>query len=319
MMRTLPILTCDVSKRETRKLEVTEKEDPLVEALKQRQRGAELSAERARDEHHIRQEAERMIKAPGGWRPSRNQQLWLLALTITAVTLGGIAVAAWFGFTSTWMRSDVIGAMGIALGIATLLLAFIASVVAVAAYAVATQAPDLEPQILFPGCDINLPVLITDPSQTQIGAFAKIVPGQLLARVRIYNHSTFPGRNPSFRIQLVNLGGVKVGQAAQQWEITDGDANGSTSFQWDSNGTISAHARWATYLPNLRLDGLMTIGVGTPQIRLEVIAEGMDKLVSKTIDVHTVTANDWFAANPDKKAFLPPHVQLAVDPTHDPI
>ncbi len=36
---------------------MTEQEDPLVEALKQKQRGAELSAERARDEHRATNQA----------------------------------------------------------------------------------------------------------------------------------------------------------------------------------------------------------------------------------------------------------------------
>ena len=106
---------------------------------------------------------------------------------------------------------------------------------------------------------------------------------------------------------------------AQQWEITDADRNGSAGFQWDSAGTSSAHAKWATYLPNLDLDGLMTVGSDTPQIVLEVVAEGVNEPVRKTVTVRTITPQDWFAAHPDLKRVMPKHLQLLVDPTHDPV
>jgi hypothetical protein len=140
-----------------------------------------------------------------------------------------------------------------------------------------------------------------------------------MARVRIYNHSSFPGRNPSFRIGLVNMSGVKVPQPSQPWEITEADQNGDTKFQWDSAGTSSAHAKWATYLPNLNLEGLMTVGSGIPQIVLEVVAEGMNEPVRKTITVKTISPQDWVAAHPDQKGRLPLHLQLLVDPKHDPV
>jgi hypothetical protein len=252
-------------------------------------------------------------------RLSREQSLWLLGLVVVVIAVGGIGASIWFGLTSDWNRTDVIAAMGVIIGVAAFLLAAIAAVVAVAAFGVATQAPDLEPQILFPGSEVNSPVLIIDPSQTQAGVFAKFVRTQLLARVRIYNHSSFPGRNPSFRIELVNMSGVAVPQPSQRWEITDQDQNGYTKFQWDSAGTSSAHAKWATYLPNLRLEGLMTVGSGIPQILLEVVAEGMNEPVRKAVTVKTISPQDWFAAHPDQKGLLPPHLQLLVDPKSDPV
>jgi len=230
-------------------------------------------------------------------RPSR-ARIWLLGTVLAVVTVGGLGAALVFGFTSNWDRTDVIGGMGIALGIATLFLAGIASVVAVAAYAAATAVPDLEPQIMFPGCEINEPVLINNPSQTSPGVFSMFVSsgGLMWARVRTYNRSAFPGRNPSFRIHLVNLR-VQRKQpivplasivSPQGWKVIDGDPTGATAYQWESAGTTSAHGNWATYLPNLNLDGLMAVGTQPPQIVLEVVAEGLTNPVRKTVDIKQI-------------------------------
>ncbi len=230
-------------------------------------------------------------------RPSR-ARIWLLGTVLAVVTVGGLGAALVFGLTSNWDRTDVIGGMGIALGIATLLLAGIASVVAVAAYAAATAVPDLEPQIMFPGCEINEPVLINNPSQTSPGVFSMFVSsgGLMRARVRIYNRSAFPGRNPSFRIQLVNLR-VQRKQpivplasivSPQRWEVIDGDPTGAA------------------------------VGTQPPQIVLEVVAEGLTNPVRKTVDIKQITPQEFFAAHPDAKGVLPANLQLLVDPTHDP-
>ena len=129
---------------------------------------------------------------------SRTNVLWLLGTGVGAIAVIAIGSVIWFGLASNWNRPDVIAAMGVIVGVATFLLALIAALVAIAAYGVATQTPDLEPQILFPLCEVNEPILITDPSQTSAGVFAMFAPGLLLARVRIFNRSSFPGRNPSF-------------------------------------------------------------------------------------------------------------------------
>ncbi len=151
--------------------------------------------------------------------------------------------------------------------------------------------------------------------------------GLLRARVRIYNRSAFPGRNPSFRIQLVNLRvqrqrpAVRLASVVspQGWEVIDGDPTGATAYQWESAGTTSAHAKWATYLPNLNLEGLMAVGTQPPQIVLEVVAEGVTDPVRKVVAVKQITPQEFFAAHPDAKGVLPPNLQLLVDPTRDPV
>jgi hypothetical protein len=180
--------------------------------------------------------------------PVRSAILWGASIALFALLAGCVLFGLWV-WSGLANLADRIAAVSVGIGAATLFITVIAALVALAAYHAATQAPDLQPQILFPGSEPNRPRLVSNPQQAQEGVFGKFADfSQLVARVRIYNASKFSARNPLMRIRLRNLSGVKESNSPYGWESLDGDANGTTWFQWEG-GRRSDGARQVSEFP----------------------------------------------------------------------
>lgn len=92
------------------------------------------------------------------------------------------------------------------LAAATVLLAVVAGVIGLAAYAAATQRPNLAVEIQFRFSRPNAPVLEVQPPD-QFGARFLAPWRQCEAQVLVHNKSSYSARNPAVRIDLRGLGG----------------------------------------------------------------------------------------------------------------
>jgi hypothetical protein len=249
--------------------------------------------------------------------PVRSAILWGASIALFALLAGCVLFGLWV-WSGLANLADRIAAVSVGIGAATLFITVIAALVALAAYHAATQAPDLQPQILFPGSEPNRPRLVSNPQQAQEGVFGKFADfSQLVARVRIYNASKFSARNPLMRIRLRNLSGVKESNSPYGWESLDGDANGTTWFQWEGGADQMVHGKSLSFLPNLRVPGLMTLGPEPPSLTLEVLAEGSEPR-TVVVPVEVISPQEWCAEDMSRITALPPELQLLVNPTRDP-
>jgi hypothetical protein len=183
---------------------------------------------------------------------------------------------------------------------ATLLLAGIAAVVALLAYAVSTGLPDIEVSLRFPFSRVNNLEFVADLQSD--GRLRARQFKQTNATVLLHNKSSYPARNPAVLVRLNAMvfthGTMKpVTQSAEpvfymgkdplgEWVIIGySNTNGTTAVQWDGGLNFSIHGNSIRKLPNLDLDNLTGIPEwGTPEITLEILADGYRRVVTLPVD-----------------------------------
>ncbi len=205
----------------------------------------------------------------------RRQRL-LLTYFYILLALFAISVlaAGFFAKRSGYGIGERAAAIGDVLGAGTLLLALLAALIALQAYAAATGLPDLRVQVWFDYSDKNCPVFRA--SKSSDGRLQSDLPiGQTIARISVSNSSGYSARNPAvvlrFRAMSCELSVEEMG-----WSVIDTDARGrATVVQWDGGGTYSIHGRSTRRLPAVDLGRVLhNPEQGLASIAVEMLAEG---------------------------------------------
>ena len=180
--------------------------------------------------------------------------------------------------------ADRLTEAGVVFAGATLLLAAIAAVVALVAYAVSSGAPDIQFKMHFPFSEPNNPIFTAEWDQERAKAknFKQLHPDVFLRNI-----SSYSARNPAV---IVRLGGMFFRREAAEsgeigipgeWVVTGfSNTNGITEVQWDGGPEYSIHGKSTRKLPDLRLDNLsFDWALGIPEFTVEILAEGYRKVV----------------------------------------
>jgi len=170
---------------------------------------------------------------------------FMVVLLAAAASTGILAwLIPWHGRGTGF--ADRVTETGDVLAAGTLVLAFIAAIVAVAAYAVATGLPALEFQITFQSLP-NMPIPPGAPLPS--GTRSTII--WTYATIYVRNTSGYSARNPAVVIRLNGMV-LQSEPPPDVWAIVDSlPEGGITAVQWDGVPAYSIHGRSTRRLPRL--------------------------------------------------------------------
>lgn len=207
------------------------------------------------------------------WRP---QVKIAVPVGLVAATIGFVIASVWIW---SWPLSsaDRLTAIGDAAAITGLALAAFGAVLALAAYLVASQSPNLEAEFEFlTAGERNHPVLQLGEPDGRSGARPVVVPGDHdPAIVRIRNLSSFAARNAAIRIDLVGLEGLRD-QTGWTMGYEKRDSYRQQWVQWEGGADLAIHGNWIRALPPLTFkDASVNPGVDIPVIVITLVADAM--------------------------------------------
>jgi hypothetical protein len=184
--------------------------------------------------------------------------------------------------------------MGDVLAGSTGLLAVIAAVVAILAFAAASGTPRLELEFNFKGGHGPGVLRFTrDPD-------GQLAPGnvnlqqseQLVALIKVTNTSRFSARNPALRLELIGfhrLGSYQgtVFVLGEDWkEIRPSNPDAAWAVQWDGGSNLSIHGEWARPLPELNLRGLYgLVAANSYRFRFGLVADGFKREWTEDVEL----------------------------------
>jgi hypothetical protein len=221
-------------------------------------------------------------------RDKRRMAIGCLCVVLLVVMAG---VAVWVALvlsSNAHSFSDRLAEAGVIIAGGTLVLALIAAVVAVMAYAAATGQPDLKLQVSFPFSTVNRPKIKAHRGKEEGWLLAdhfKQTTGTVLLR----NESVYSAKNPAVIVRLVNLYFLDNLDALRVagWVVI-GFANtlGITAVQWDGGPNYSVHGKSVRQLPPLSLQQLKhPLYRGPAGLSFELLADGYRREVYVPVEL----------------------------------
>jgi hypothetical protein len=212
-------------------------------------------------------------------------------LRFTGAAVGGIvmisAILIIIALSSSASSPDRLAAAGDLLTGATFLLAVIAAIVALLAYAVSTGVPDIQVSVQFEYSIPNKPVFKAKPDNN--GWLTAEAFKQTTGRIVLRNKSSYSAKNPAVIVRLLGMAyhpGASNIAVNKEWTITNAiNTVGITEVQWDGGATYSIHGQSVRRLPVLDLVNLQkTPAPDYPLLVFEILAEGYRKEVALPVD-----------------------------------
>lgn len=226
--------------------------------------------------------------------PARGRRvlLWTIGITVIATAVVTVILTV-LALSSSASTADKLAAAGDVLVGATLLLAAIAAMVALLAYAVSTGSPDLQISVLFTNSPPNNPVFEGSFHDAYV-TVAELLSGEHLGRILLQNTSGYSAKNPTVRIWL-NAMAFRPSHSSffQEWDSMDvadiflADVNAQliTAVQWDGGATYSIHGHSTRRLPDLQFTRLWKMSnQGPPVLTFEILADGYRRVVPLPVD-----------------------------------
>jgi hypothetical protein len=194
-----------------------------------------------------------------------------LLLAIVAITvLGG-----WIALDFTGLKlADRAAVLADVIACSTLMLALIAALIALQAYATATGLPDLRIQVWFSYSLKNRPGFRATLADD--GSFmTQAPPEQTVATISVRNISDYSAKNPAVIIRLLAMSCCAVDQS-DGWVVIDRAADGgATVLQWDGGPMFCVHGGSVRRLPALNLIHVRHVREwGEPLLKVELLADG---------------------------------------------
>jgi hypothetical protein len=218
-------------------------------------------------------------------RLQRRAAIAALGLVLVVVTA---LVALWVDAvlsSSSHTFSDRLAEASAIIAGGTLLLALIAAVVAMMAYAAATGQPDLRLQVRFEFSHPNRPVFSANVDQQNWIAADRFK--QTWGTISLRNDSGYPARNPAVIVRLKGMAFLWDEYSnSDEWVIIDfANTVGILSVQWDGGPNYSIHGHSTRALPRLNLDRLWHIPVrGKPALSFELLADGYKRDITVPVN-----------------------------------
>lgn len=223
--------------------------------------------------------------------PARGRRvlLWTIGITVAATAVVTVIFTV-MALSSSASTADRLAAAGDVLVGATLLLAAIAAVVALLAYAVSTGTPDLQLQVHFIRSFPNNPVFAANTQDD--GALKAIT--EYNGKILVRNDSGYSAKNPAVIVRLDAMffkpydatffEGWASMETADTIQVT-GQLDELTVVQWDGGPTYSIHGNSTRRLPDLQFSYLWHIPEwGKPALTFEILAEGYRKVITLPVD-----------------------------------
>lgn len=215
------------------------------------------------------------IRFPQDSRFQRRMVLIFSCLLLSAVVAVAVVWIIEVLSSSAHGFSDRLAEATVIIAGATLLLAFIAALLALLAYAVATGLPNLELQVRFEFSELNKPVFrahVAENSWLEAERFK-----QTMGTISLRNINGYSARNPAVVVRLIGMAFTTGDQVpSTEWVIIDfANTIGIKAVQWDGGPTFSIHGHSVRRLPVLDLVRLQQIPPwGKPALAFELLADG---------------------------------------------
>lgn len=230
-----------------------------------------------------------------------------MLVTVTVAIIGILVVT---GIVSATVAvghrptSDRIALVGEVITAATLLLAAVAGLVAVLAYALSTGAPNLEVKVTNAENPYRQPTIDLGPDDS-----INVCKDEELA-ISLRNVSSYSARNPVVTVRMVGFI-FSEAQSVRDWEIIDWNPfrpDEKHKVQWDGGVDYSVHGRSTRRLPPLQLrkHNYRFVEPGTPRAlgrvyrkpiapgwEIEILAEGYRRVVIVPVRIRRGTNTIW--------------------------
>lgn len=162
----------------------------------------------------------------------------------------------------------------------TAVLAVLAGLVALQAYAAATGLPNLEVQVWFSRSAKNMPVFLA--REASAGVLETVNPSdQTTAMISLRNRSVYSARDPIVIVRISSVisndsRGYQLGDEWSLFEFPDDPlGNREMVVQWDGGLGAIIHGHSSRRLPDLRFGSLSYDRLWQPpKMRVEIIADG---------------------------------------------
>jgi hypothetical protein len=241
-------------------------------------------------------------------RANRSTGLGLLWTLLAAVAAGTTIWVALVLSSNAHSFSDRLAEAGVIIAGATLVLALIAAVVAVMAFAAATGQPDLKLRVSFPFSAVNRPTFKAH-SGKEGGWLSADDLKQTTGTILLSNESRYSAKNPAVTVRLENL---YVASSPEEpslngW-IVIGFANtlGITAVQWDGGPNYSVHGKSIRQLPPLDLRPLrQPVDRGPAGLSFELLADGYRREVLIPVELRLAPEQDQ---PPEQQVTEPEHL-----------
>ncbi len=233
--------------------------------------------------------------------PALRRRVFLGATAaVTAGTLLATVILMILALTARANLADRMAETAVVIAGATLLLAIIAAVVALLAYAVSIGAPHIDISIRLPldGRPNNLEVEVepgsarhsNDQAVTDAEVFAVKAFQQLVAMIQLRNRSRYSAVNPAVivRLQAMMFTADSLAASSNHWvSIEFANRFSIRAVQWDGGPWYPIHGDSTRRLPDLHLSELRILPEeGTPAFVFEILADGFRRTVTVPVHFH---------------------------------
>ena len=219
--------------------------------------------------------------------PVLRRKVFLLTTgAAAAVTVIITVILAALALTANADLADRMAEAGAVFAGAALLLAVIAAVVALLAYAASTGLPDLWFKVEITGSAPNN-LIFEAKFDDKVGLLANPTTAPLLGKLFLQNLSDYSANNPAVIIRLHHMVFRRSVSTPREWVLIDSDESGITkAIQWDGGPAYSIHGNSIRRLPDFPLGFLWYTGDNNskPMITVEALAEGYKKVRSLPVD-----------------------------------
>ncbi len=209
------------------------------------------------------------------WRRKYIRQI-SFGVIVAAIVGGPAAGVGWLATHWPEHASDQYVVVGAISTVVAVWLALIAAVVALMAYILADESPNLS--VLLDGrpLDRGLDLLLADPVDDRY----QIASPPYLP-FRLVNRSGFSARNPSVRVNFTDA----MLSNQLDWKITRRTGD-DVSLQWSGGGDVSVHGHWEQNVPSVDLTGTDVWVRQSVTLTVEVVAEGF-RLSPQQVPIRT--------------------------------
>jgi hypothetical protein len=208
---------------------------------------------------------------------------WLLGVLLLVVGIATVGAAVYVWTSPTLSTDQKIVGLGDAFGGGTFLLALLAAAVALLAYQIAIQRPNLVPRIASDDVEgLTIGVGLGRADSTGERAIVR-TPGfgrrgdSVRLLVTIDNNSNWSARNVAVRVDFKSIRRIQHGG---DWVIAARDpiTEDITGLQWEGGANYAIHGQWFRDLPVLFLNTALIEAPGDNcAIIVDVVAEGFRK------------------------------------------
>lgn len=209
-------------------------------------------------------------------RSRRKLLLYAYGALAGAIALGALGAVISTTQISDLSFSDRLAEISDWVGGGTLLLAALAAVVALQAYAASTGLPDLKFQLRIPisVAGPNEAVFVASQSAADAPIFGSGTSSQTAGFITLRNASGYSAQNPAVVVRLNNLAIPRARFARTDPWIVIEETDDVTAWQWDGGSDYSIHGHSTRRLPEVSFQGLRYLpNSGPPSITFELLAE----------------------------------------------